>query len=290
MTSKKVGSGYMYTVPQSDIEYIGYFYGKNGNENIKNAYSRMKTIRGREPDFFFNAELFDFRTRAAVSDVVEDGKIHKLTETYGIAFPNNTKAVFSYKNNVNAKDYVGAYPVLVRNGKAETSIPSGTSGSRGRTAIGVSNNSLYIALIPDGANDLTLSQLRTAFIDAGAEHAINLDGGGSTQFYAPNGNCYTGRAVRGFIAVWLKQTTTTAETKTTSTSTSKPASTSTAPAKKADIRTVKVNTKLRIRKTPSFAGKVVGWLYNGNKVEVLETKGIWCRIAQGWVSSAYLKK
>lgn len=289
MTSKKVGSGYIYTVPQSDIEYIGYFYGKNGNESIKSAYTRMKTIRGREPDFFFNAELFDFATRKAVSDVVEDGKIHKLTEAYGIAFPNNTKAVFSYKNNVNAKDYVGAYPVLVRNGKAETSIPSGTNGSRGRTAIGVDGDSLYIALIPDGANDVTLTELRKAFIASGAENAINLDGGGSTQFYAPNGNCYTGRAVRGFIAVWLKQKIV-AETKTTSTSTSKPASTSTTSAKKADIRTVKVNSKLRIRKNPNLFSTVVGWLYNGNKVEVLETKGSWCRIDKGWVSATYLTK
>ena len=275
MTSKKVGSGYIYTVPQSDIEYVGYFYGVNGSESIKSAYSRMKKFRGRAPDFFFNAELFDNKTRKPTSDVVADGKIHKLTETYGIAFPNNTKAVFSYKNNVGAKDYVGAYPVLVRNGKLETSVPAGTSGSRGRTAIGVDNNSLYIALIPDGANDVTLSQLRTEFIKCGADNAINLDGGGSTQFYAPNGNCYTGRPVRGFIAVWLKKP-----------NVPKPTPTPT----KTDIRTVKVNSKLRIRKTPSLLGSVVGWLYNGNKVEVLETKGSWCRIAQGWVSSTYLKK
>lgn len=283
MTSKKVGSGYIYTVPQSDIEYVGYFYGVNGSENIKSAYSRMKKFRGRAPDFFFNAELFDNKTRKPTSDVVADGKIHKLTETYGIAFPNNTKAVFSYKNNVGAKDYVGAYPVLVRNGKLETSVPAGTSGSRGRTAIGVDNNSLYIALIPDGANDLTLSQLRTEFIKCGADNAINLDGGGSTQFYAPNGNCYTGRLVRGFIAVWLKKTPVSKPTTTT-----KPATQD----KKADIRTVKVKPTscLNVRAKPSVLSKRVGKLYNGNKVEVLETKGSWCRIAQGWVSATYLSK
>lgn len=280
MTSKKVGSGHIYTVPQSEIEYIGYFYGNKGNESIKSGYTRMKSIRGREPDFFFNAELFDFNTRKPSSDVVEDGVVHRLTENYGIAFPNNTKAVFSYKNNVNAKDYVGAYPVLVRNGKAETSIPAGIGGSRGRTAIGVGGDSLYIALIPDGANDLTLPQLRTVLINCGAKDAINLDGGGSTQFYAPNGNCYTGRNVRGFIAIWLKKSTTTKTTTTTTATTTK----------KSDIRTVKVNTRLRIRKTPSLVGKVVGWLYNGNKVEVLETKGSWCRISKGWVSATYLKK
>ena len=275
MTSKKIGSGYMYTIPQSDIEYIGYFYGEKGKEKIKKAYSRMKKLRGREPDFFFNAELFDNKTYKPTSDVVAGGNIHKLTEGYGIAFPNNTKAVFSYKNNVNAKDYIGAYPVLIKDGKAEASVPAGTTGSRGRTAIGVDGNSLYIALIPDGANDLTLTELRTAFINCGAKDAINLDGGGSTQFYSPNGSCDTGRAVRGFIAVWLKKQNAT-----------KPAAT---PAN-ADMRTVKVNSKLRVRKTPSLLGTVTGWLYNGAKVEVLEVKGSWCRIAQGWVSSTYLSK
>ena len=119
---------------------------------------------------------------------------------------------------------------------------------------------------------MTLTELRTAFINCGAKDAINLDGGGSTQFYSPNGSCDTGRAVRGFIAVWIKKPVVKNSTAS------------------ADIRTVKVSSKLRIRKTPSILGAVTGWLYNGNKVEVLEVKGSWCRIAQGWVSATYLKK
>lgn len=195
----------IYKVCASNIEYIGYFYGKNGNESIKAAYTRVAGERGREPDFFFNAELFDFSTRKAASDVVCGGTIHRLTESFGIAFPNNKKAVFSYKNNANARDYVGAYPVLIRNGKAEASVPAGLEGSRGRTAIGVdAAGNVFVALIPDGSGDMTLQQLRTALIEAGATDAINLDGGGSTQFYAPGGKThYTGRNLRGFIGIWL---------------------------------------------------------------------------------------
>ena len=273
MTVKNLNAGKFYTIPQSKIEYIGYFYGTNGNEDIKTAYSRITKLRGRAPDLFFNAELFNFGTRKPASDVVCGGVAHRLTEGFGIAFPDNNKAVFSYKNNVNAKDYIGAYPVLVRNGKIESTTPSGTEGTRGRTAIGVNKDTLFIALVPDGSNDITLYGLRTAFVNNGADNAINLDGGGSSQWYAPNGNYYTGRKVRGFIGIWLK-----------SESTIKPATVV------KDIRTVKVNSKLRIRKIPSLLGAVVGWLYNGNKVEVLEDLGSWCRIAQGWVSSTYLKK
>ncbi len=204
MNVTKCGSGEIYSIPMSGIEYIGYFYGNNGSELVTSAYTRLTKLRGRAPDLLFNVELFEFDTRKPVSDVVCGGTIHKLGENYGIAFPNNNTAVFSYKNNVGAKDYVGAYPVLIRGGKIETSEPQGLTGSRGRTAIGVGNGNFYAALIPDGSNDVTLSTLRNHMKSAGATDAINLDGGGSTQFYAPNGNFFTTRPVRGFIGIWLK--------------------------------------------------------------------------------------
>lgn len=206
MTSIKCGGGYIYTIPQTKIEYIGYFYASLGKESIKSAYKRITEIRGREPDILMNAEYFDFITRKAASDVVSGGEVHRLTETFGIAFPENKEAVFCYKNNVNAKDYVGGYPTLIRNGEAENApIPSGVGGSRGRTALGVGRGNLYVALIPDGLSDVTLPTLTNALLNAGATDAINLDGGGSTQFYAPNGNYFSGRNVRGYIGIWFKK-------------------------------------------------------------------------------------
>lgn len=263
MNSQKCGGGQIYTIPYSDIEYIGYFYAEKGNETVKTAYKRISKERGRTPDFLFNAELFDFKTRAAASDVVSGGKVHRLTETHGIAFKDNKTPVFSYKNNVKANDYVGAYPVLIRNGNMETSIPSGIGGARGRTAIGVDGKNFYVAIIPDGSNDVTLGKLRSELLDAGATDAINLDGGGSTQFYAPIKNFFSGRKVRGFIGAWIKG---------------------------GDIRTVKVNSSLNVRSGAGILCKKVGKLYNGDVVTVLEEKGSWARISIGWVSTKYLVK
>ena len=263
MTSKKLNGGALYTVPLSDIEYIGYFYGNKGKETVKKAYTRIKKLRGRAPDFLMNAELFDFNTRCAVSDVVSQGKVHKLTENYGIAFPENKTAVFCYKNNVKAADYVGAYPVLLRDGKATTAVPAGISGSRGRTALALDGEKIYIALVPDGKNDATLTELKREFISAGARDAINLDGGGSTQFYAPMGNCFSSRPVRGFIGIWVRG---------------------------ADLRIVRVRTNLNIRKGPGMLYGKIGKLYNGDSVTVLEERGGWSRISAGWVFSSYLVK
>jgi uncharacterized protein YgiM (DUF1202 family) len=111
-----------------------------------------------------------------------------------------------------------------------------------------------------------------AFLKAGATDGGNLDGGGSSQWYSPNGSFYTGRQVRGYIAIWLNKT---------DTSVVKPVP---------DIRTVVVKTSLNIREFTTTSSKVVGSLHNGEKVVVLETKGVWCRINRGWVSSAYLRK
>ncbi|MBQ2742227.1 MAG: phosphodiester glycosidase family protein [Oscillospiraceae bacterium] len=262
MTSNVFKGGKMYSVPMNDIEHIGYFGAKNGNEEVKSAYARITKLRGRAPDFLFNAELFDFETRKAASDVVSGGVIHRLTEGYGIAFPDNKTAVFSYKNNVGAADYIGAYPVLVRNGKEETAVPAGISGRRGRTAIGVSESTLFIALLPDSGG-ATPAELRRAFVSFGAVNAINLDGGGSTQFYAPLGNHFSGRRVRGFIGVWIRG---------------------------GDIRYVKVRTSLNVRSGAGILNKRVGKLYNGDAVTVLEEKNGWARIAAGWVSAKYLVK
>ncbi len=262
MTERKINKGRIYSVPLSDIEYIGYFGGQNGRESLCSAYTRAKKERGRAADFFFNAELFDMKTRAAASDVVSKGKVHRLTEGYGMAFPKNKTAVFSYKNNVGAEDYIGAYPVLLRGGKAENIVPSGLSGKRARTALGVCKNNLYIALIPENSG-VSLATLSAELVAAGAADAINLDGGGSTQYYAPSGNHFSGRQVRGFIGVWIK---------------------------KGDVRTVNVRTSLNIRQGAGILTKKVGSLKNGTRVTVLEEKGSWCRIDKGWVFSAYLKK
>ena len=263
MDAKNFRGGRIYSVPLGDVEYIGYFYANGGNEEIRSARKQITKSRGRMPDFLFNAELFDFKTRKAASDVVSGGVIHRLGEGYGYAFPDNKSIVFSYKNNVGAADYIGAYPLLLREGKTDGSNPAGITGRRGRCALALSGDKLFIALVPDGSNGATLSELRSSFLKLGADNAINLDGGGSVQFYAPLGNHFSGRPVRGFIGIWIRG---------------------------GDIRYVKVKTSLNVRSGPGLLNKKVASLYNGDAVTVLEEKGSWARINIGWVSSRYLEK
>ena len=56
--------------------------------------------------------------------------------------------------------------------------------------------------------------------------------------------------------------------------------------------TVRVNDLLRIRSGPGTAYTTVGYLFNGNKVEILEQKAVgsmvWGRFTRGWVSMNYI--
>lgn len=310
MKKTKCGGGYIYEISKQNLERVKLVYGANGNEDIKTAYKRVTKLYGIAPDLFLNAELFDFKTRKAASDIVVDGKVHRMKEGYGFAFPNNKDVVFSYNNNVNASDYIGAYPVLVKNGVKEKSEPAGIGGVRGRTALGLSDSAFYVTIIPD-KQGVSLSTLRNNLIALGVKNAINLDGGGSSQGYTPDGLIYTGRKVRGFIAIWVKESkketipTTTNNKANSATVAGNPTTTITASTNtntqkntitpKGDIRTVKVQPKkcLYIRKKPSTLSRIVGKLYAGNKVTVYKTQGNWCKISNTedkWVCATYLKK
>ena len=207
MTQTKLNNGKIYRIPAGEIEYAGYFYGANGGrEDLRDAYARIGDIRGRAPDFLINCELFDTKTRAAASDVVASGVVHRLGEGFGAAFFENRRVVFSYKNSVGAPDYVGFYPTLIRGGEDTAStVPPGLGGKRGRTALGMNDaGDVFLALVPDSGG-ATLKQVAKGLIAAGATEGGNLDGGGSSQWYSPGGVTYTGRALRGFIALWLRQ-------------------------------------------------------------------------------------
>jgi uncharacterized protein YgiM (DUF1202 family) len=56
--------------------------------------------------------------------------------------------------------------------------------------------------------------------------------------------------------------------------------------------TVKVTSYLRIRREPSLSSKIVGKLYNGSRVQILETTTVagmvWGKIDNGWISMDYV--
>jgi len=68
------------------------------------------------------------------------------------------------------------------------------------------NNEFVIRVIPDKTlyPRKTIPQLITEMKRLGCVNAINLDGGGSSQFVSPKKTFNSGRKVDGFICIWLK--------------------------------------------------------------------------------------
>lgn len=223
-------------------------------------------------DYMINAGLFNMQTFAPINVLVSGG--HTLAYNGGkLGFSFFDEAcVLSYDNNVKYPEHVSGYPCLIHDGKkAFDAIPAGLEGHRGRSAMGITKDSLILRAVQDvmGNQDFTLDELYQDMIKRGCIHAINLDGGGSTQCDFAGKRITSGRIVHNFVCVWLKHENTC-------------------------FKTVRVQSILNIRKNPPNllginTSPVIGTYANGARVEVLESRAGWCRTNRGWVCGMYLK-
>ena len=175
------------------------------NANGETVSTAAKTFKwnGRYADAISNAELFDKYYKPS-SGVVANGVIQLLTETFGLGIKDGKKAEISYKNQMKAQDWLGAYPMLVHGGKvAFDKVPTGLGGYRGRTAFAY--NATHFAFFwvkeEDGCE---LDAFALAIIEKGFTEAINVDGGGSTSFATPGVVYEQNRKVRGKFGMWIK--------------------------------------------------------------------------------------
>lgn len=283
VTHTKIKGGYLYEIPFSLIERVEYcpMDGKRG-ETVTSAAKRIKW-NGRSPDIITNAELFS-ASYAAASGVVNDGVNVMLPEQYGIAFQDKKTPVFSYKNNVKAPDWLGAYPVLVKGGKIGfTAVPSGLGGNRARTALGIKDNAFGVLVIPEqsGSNDATLQDVAKVFTDRGYDNAINLDGGGSTAYQTNEYGYEQNRKVRGFVCVWYKGG------KGNKASKSASADSSFAP------YTVRITADtLNVRAGAGTAYKINQTVKRGEVYTIVKEQNGWGKLKSGagWISLHYTQK
>lgn len=193
-----------YGTPFSNIEHVQHVLmnGKRG-ETVSQAARRVKW-NGRAPDAIINAELFNRYTYKLSSGLVSGGKNLKLTDTNGFAFVNGVKPVFSYKNNVQADDWVGSYGDLLIKGKyGFKKEPIGLGGKKARSALAISNTYFAFFYVKK-QHACNMWEFADAIKARGFHTAINLDGGGSTACITPGVAYDQYRKVHGFVALWVK--------------------------------------------------------------------------------------
>lgn len=151
--------------------------------------------------YILNGGLFNRKKFQAINHLTVDGKVLSATSTpygYGI---KGTTMTFSYGNNVKAPDFLGAYPVLVRDGKATgAAAPVGLEEYRPRSAVGVTADG-DIVLLCEQANR-SLDGISEELVEMGCETAINLDGGGSSQCIFDGEALKASRIVHNYLLIW----------------------------------------------------------------------------------------
>lgn len=158
------------------------------------------------PDIMINASLWD--EKGAIGTIYQNSKLVR-NEGTGFGFGINKLNHFGFGDpwNIAWVDYITGFPALVQDGKAlNHSVNSSVmNGSTKRSVIATAGDRLYFIT----ANNMTVSQLRTALLNFGVYHAINLDGGGSSRLLV-NGkavnNPTDNRKCPNAIAVWLRKT------------------------------------------------------------------------------------
>ena len=195
-------------IKPEEIEKIEFVLGTQPVESITSVARRTGA------DFVINANFYVMKTGKTLGEVTDEGvDLSDGLNPYGYGFVDKKKPVFSYNNNVGAIDFIGGYPCLLRNGTVAQEAAKHIEGidynkKRGRTAIGLtSDNEFVVRVIPDTVScpRKTIPQLITEMKGLGCVNAINLDGGGSSQYVSPKKTYFSGRKVDGFICIWLEK-------------------------------------------------------------------------------------
>lgn len=179
-----------------------------------------------------------------------------------------TNKVGTYTNFITCTDLIN--PWDGKNAKLHYSSAQGKK--RGRTAIGIANDTLILYCSKDGTLDAkTPESLRDEMVSLGCTTALMLDSGGSSQCNFKGQTIYSSRVVHNLILVYLNKSKITA---------------------KEPIGTYKVTALvgLNIRSGTSTKYSKVGKYKYGTIVDVYEISNGWGRTDTGWVSMTYLKE
>lgn len=151
--------------------------------------------------YILNGGLYDMAKFQAINHLTVDGKVLSANgNPYGYGI-KGTAMTFSYGNNVKAPVFLGAYPVLVRDGKATgAAAPVGLEGYRPRSAVGVTANGDIVLLCEQG--NRSLDGISEELVEMGCETAINLDGGGSSQCIFDGEALKSSRIVHNYLLIW----------------------------------------------------------------------------------------
>lgn len=183
-------------IPKEKISRICVYQNTN-----RKSMSQIQKALGCQ--FMINGGLYNMNTFKPINQLTIDGIVlSKNGNPFGYAIKDGSM-IFSYDNNVKAPTFLGAYPVLVRDGKTlNEKPPVGLEGYRPRSCVGVTKSGDVVFLCYN--TNRSLNAVSKELVDAGCDTAINLDGGGSSQCIFDEQRIISTRVVHNFLCIWTK--------------------------------------------------------------------------------------
>ena len=249
-------SKYIASISLADIERIAIVTG-NGRS--------MAQVKG-DADYICNAGFYDMTTGRPVGHLKADGAVlaKEVWGCWGFAWDKSDIKMAALPTV--AKNYISGVEMLspmIGVHDAMHYRPD-VGGSRPRTAMALTGDKL---LLYCADSPTTPEALRDTLYKLGAETAIMLDGGGSSQCDFQGKKISSSRRVHNYLAVWLR--------------------------KKEDKPVVNyivtAEVGLNIRSAPAKNAPKVGGYSHGAVVTVLELRDGWAQTDRGWVYAAYLR-
>lgn len=187
-------------IPFDSIKKIDFALCNQPTET-PDAYYKRQAVK---PDIITNGGFFALSTGTTCFSYFDEGKCIATSEHYGVGVVGDKELRFTSTAS-GCRDFIGAYPPFVVDGKAyKIDYAQELNYNARRTCIGWDNDYYYIVVVDKPG--LAYKALQDIFLGLGAKYAINLDGGGSTRLLI-NGNrktseCYA-RPVDNVMCVYL---------------------------------------------------------------------------------------
>ena len=188
-------SKYIVTIPLADIERIAIVTG-NGRS--------MAQVKG-DADYICNAGFYDMTTGRPVGHLKADGAVlaKEVLGCWGFAW-DKSDIKMSALPDAKRTNYISGVEMLspmIGIHDAMHYRPE-VGGSRPRTAMALTGDKLLLYCSDSPA---TPEALRDTLYKLGAETAILLDGGGSSQCDFAGQKISSSRRVHNYLAVWLRK-------------------------------------------------------------------------------------
>ena len=251
-------------IPHDSIKKLDFAKCNEPKETVQSLYNHLD----EKPQIVINGGLFNMSNGTNILSFVDETieqNYQNNFEGMGIKTTDVTRLVKGVDKDGGWKDFMSAYPMLVREGKAVSTYDKGTelNYNAARQAIGYKEDGSIIIVTVDKVGAMKFEELADIFVKYGAYYAMNLDGGGSVYKMIggevandPTEN----RAIDNVFMVYLNE---------------EPAEEIVFPA----IFNVVVNSQLRVRSGPSTDSETIGYLKNGRRIIVYSIEDGWAKMS-----------